>query len=213
MSSDSHENIAPAADAAASPDAARKEGRRRLIRGGLAAGPVILSLGSQPVFGTGIKCMAPSGTLSAVSSQTTKHEGNCSSSLPISNWKSKCGNSSDPYYSYGGKAFHDVFFQGGSGYSYFKTSGSGVGVSKTVAEVLAAGGLGAQFACAYLNIMAGLVSFPLAGNRTPDKGTILNHIRLMWNALANGGLYEVSAGVKWGSSSVSSYLSNNRIGY
>lgn len=205
MSTDHHQDISPQPTAES-----RSEGRRRLIRGGMAAGPVILSLGSQPVFGTGLKCMAPSKTLSVVSSQTAKHEGDCSQSLPIANWKSKCAISSDEGFSYGQKAFHDIFFQGNSSYSFIKTV-NGVGVSKTVREVLDAGGLGAQFACAYLNIMTGRAKFPVGGQYS--AAATLSHIRQIWAALAQGGVYEASAGVTWNSASVSSYLSNNRIGY
>lgn len=206
MSTDRQQDLAPAPTTES-----RNEGRRRLIRGGMAAGPVILSLGSQPVFGTGLKCMAPSKTLSVASSQTTKHEGDCGQCLPISNWKSKCGNSSDEGFNYGKNAFHDIFFQGsGSSYAFTKIV-NGVGVSKTVREVLDVGGLGAQFACAYLNIMTGRAKFPVGGQYT--AAATLSHVRQMWIALAQGGLYEASAGVLWNSASVSSYLSNNKLGY
>src|SRR5215468_3619558 len=50
---------APAVDRAVQPGAPVAPGRRRLLHGGLAAGPVLLTLVSRPVLGT-VQCVTPS---------------------------------------------------------------------------------------------------------------------------------------------------------
>ena len=181
---------------AASPDA----GRRRLLQGGLAAGPVILTLFSRPAFGTGNngECKAPSGFLSGNMSQ----HGNptfCSGRTPgywkqsqhFSQWRPLCYPTK-----VSGSGGHDAtkFHSATTGFN-----GSQFG-TKTMLEVLDAGGggyiaLGRHITAALLNAAAGL---------TPVLSQ--TQVRNIWNEFVSKGYYEPSAGIRWYPDEIVAYL-------
>lgn len=187
--------------------ARRNAGRRRLIRGGLAAGPVILTLGSQPVFGTGLKCVAPSQTLSAAASHTGQ-VGSCSC-YPVSHWKST-GYSWPSGCDRNNLKYHDVYVeQGGAGCSFFTTSNGYTGqVAQTMYNVLCTTDSVSETArllsCAYLNIRAGKVSFPVGGVVSQTK--MINSMQEIWREFVLNGYYEPFAGKKWYAADIKNYL-------
>ena len=181
---------------AASPDA----GRRRLLQGGLAAGPVIFTLFSRPAFGTGTggECKTPSGFLSGNLSQ----HGNptfCSGRTPgywkqsqhFSAWTAPCYPTK-----VSGSGGHDAtkFHSATTGFngSQFDT--------KTMLQVMEMMGggyiaLGRHIAAALLNAAAGL---------TPVLSQ--TQVRNIWNEFVSKGYYEPSAGIRWYPDQIVEYL-------
>ena len=188
----------------------RSDERRRLLRGGLAAGPVIMTVMSRPVFGlptcnysqasgAGSICTAPPVPGYSISywSRTTS-------------WPTPyvCGSSGSGGY----QSFAQVAPSGQSGSSgvnqgtlyHSSTTGltGNVFGSHTMLQVLqgnAGGGayktLGRYVAAALLNAAAG---------RTPFLAQA--SIQKMWNQDLTLGYFEVSPGVRWSTSQIVSYL-------
>ncbi|MDB5812969.1 MAG: hypothetical protein JWN23_86 [Rhodocyclales bacterium] len=198
----------------ASPErAAMSDARRKLIRAGLATGPVVATLASPSVFA--IDCVAPSQTLSAAKSHATTQLGNCSTPSSAATWQGTLGGSSlsSQQITWRDMKFHSIFTQqsGLSGCYLYKTSSSGVATPMSFYEVLCltdpATGvqIARQFAAAYLNVCANKVLFPVGGTTTAT-GTGQALID-MWNEWAVKGSYTPYAGAApWDSTKVSHYL-------
>lgn len=198
----------------ASPElASMSEARRKLIRAGLASGPVIATLASPSVFAT--DCVAPSQTLSAAKSHATTQLGSCSLPDSCDTWKSRLGNYSCSFQEavWRDTKFHDVFTQQGSatGCHMFKTGSNGVATPMSFYEVLSltdtASGvqIARQFVAAYLNACSNKVLFPVGGSTTQAKTA--QAIVDMWNEWALKGSYTPYAGaVAWDGTKVMHYL-------
>ena len=171
---------------AASPDA----GRRRLLQGGLAAGPVIFTLFSRPAFGLGFECKTPSGFLSGNVSQ----HGNptfCTGRTP-GYWKQP-----QHFAAWPAPYFPTTVFP--SATTGFKGTQFG---TKTMLQVLETGGnaggytaLGRHITAALLNAAAGL---------TPVLS--VTDVRNIWNEYVLKGYFEPSAGIKWYPDQIVEYL-------
>ncbi|MDB5802507.1 MAG: hypothetical protein JWL63_3446 [Rhodocyclales bacterium] len=198
----------------ASPElAAMSEARRKLIRAGLATGPVIATLASPSVFA--IDCVAPSQTLSAAKSHATTQLGSCSAPDSCDTWKSRLGNSgcTAQEATWRDTKFHTVFTQqsGSTGCHMFKTGSNGVATPMSFYEVLAltdsSSGvqIARQFVAAYLNICANKVLFPVGGSSTQAKSA--QAVVDMWNEWAIKGSYTPYAGATaWDGTKVGHYL-------
>jgi len=192
--------------------AAMSEARRKLIRAGLATGPVIATLASPSVFAT--DCVAPSQTLSAAKSHSTTQLGSCSTPDSCETWKSNLGPTcTGQYKTWRDTLFHNVFTQqsGATGCRMYKTGTGGVATPMTFGEVLnltdsAAGvQIARQFVGAYLNVCANKVLFPVNGSTTQAKTA--QAVVDMWNEWALKGSYTPYGGASaWDGTKVSHYL-------
>ncbi|MEC5384290.1 hypothetical protein VVD49_01075 [Uliginosibacterium sp. H3] len=197
----------------ASPEPAKmSDARRKLIRAGLASGPVVATLASPAVFAT--DCVAPSQTLSAAKSHGTTQLGNCSTADSCDTWKSKLGNTncSAQEAVWRDTLFHNVFTQQGSasGCRMYKTT-SGGAAPMSFYEVLSLSNsttgiqVARQFVAAYLNVCAGKVKFPVDGIAS-QAGTA-QAVVAMWSEWATKNSYTPYAGASaWDGSKVSHYL-------
>jgi hypothetical protein len=171
------------------------EARRRLLRGGIAAAPVVLTLTSRPVLGDTLTCNSPSRALSGTNSYAGPELKLCNGDS-VSAWKSRsphwpsgCPKHNDP--------FHGV--NGFSGTSQLKSNGH----SKTMLEVLSEAGVAAHFVAALLNIRTAKVS---AG--------VLTEIGLknLWTELSTTGRYSPFAGAKvWYPADVVTYFKQSGV--
>ncbi len=203
-----HENMPSADHPAQSPDRAESgvsEARRRLlVRGGMASGPIILTLTSRPVLG-GLnpgECISPSQTLSGALSHRGTKVGTCSGRSP-GYWKT-CSASNWPIQQ--STPFHSIFVVGPTpGCSQFNADGS----MKTMLQVLNL--LGSEdpykvaFHCigAYLNILKGLID---------PKALTAEGVVALWREWALNGKYVPYAGATpWTGADIVSYLKNNYI--
>lgn len=192
------------------------DSRRRLIKGALAAGPILMTLASRPVLGqTGGNCRTPSGFASGNVSQNAKTV-DCAGFSP-GYWKQRLDAwPSPPFYptTTGGSD--------GSGPSMLSGTASGSDVheatpfhspttgfggayfgSKTMLQVLNTGGggltaLGRHVCASLLNA----TKFPA---ESPVSATV---VRQMWNDCLNLGYFEPIAGVKWNADAVCDYLTS-----
>lgn len=175
-------------------------GRRRLLQGGLATAPVMLTLLSRPALGTGFECKTPSGFLSGNVSQhgsptfcSGRTPGYWKQSQHFSAWRA-------PYY--------PTTTTGSGGHSATKFHSTTTGFngtqfgSKTMLDVLGAEGnaggyvaLGRHITAALLNAAAGL-------------SPVLNQtqVRAIWNEYVSKGYFEPSAGIKWYPDQIVDYL-------
>lgn len=189
------------------------EARRKLLRAGIASGPVIATLASPSVFAT--DCVAPSQTLSAAKSHTG-NLGTCTSPGSCSYWKTRLGGSSctSQEISWRDMKFHDIFIQQSSatGCRMYKTVG-GVATKMSFYEVLcltdtsAGTVLAQQFCAAYLNICDNKILFPVAGVKTQAR--CAQSVTDLWGEWVNKGSYTPYAGATpWDSSKINYYLTN-----
>jgi hypothetical protein len=179
--------------------------RRLLVKGGMAAAPVILTLTSRPVLG-GLnpgECISPSQTLSGALSHKGVKVGTCSGRSP-GYWKT-CHSSEWPIPT--NTAFHSVFAVGATaGTRFFNADGS----QMTMLQVLNVGGAVdtsmVAFHCigAYLNILKGLVD---------PKALTAEGIIAMWREWAMTGKYTPFAGSSspWSGTQITDYLKNSKI--
>lgn len=164
--------------------------RRRLLRGGLAAGPVLMTLVSRPVLGggrTGGLCTAPSGFCSANAS--TAGRGVVCEGRTHGYWKNLQG-SSWPAGCKPTTPFNTVF----NTPAYAPYNG------KTLLDVLNLGGgppnnVARDIVCAYLNVQAGL---------TPVL--TVSAVKDIWSEFTTKGYYSPSAGVQWTADDIVAYL-------
>lgn len=204
-----HENRSQAealgTQAEAATESVSEARRRLLVKGGMAAGPVILTLTSRPVLG-GLnpgECISPSQTLSGALSHKGAKVGECNGRSP-GYWKN-CHSSEWPIPT--NTAFHSVFAVGATaGTRFFNTDGS----QMTMLQVLNAGGTTdtsmVAFHCigAYLNILKGLIS---------PKALTAEKVVALWREWALTGKYVPFAGATtpWNGTDITNYLKNNKI--
>lgn len=179
-----------------------KENRRRLLKGGMAAAPVLMTLASRPVLGGGGdtpgECKTPSGFASGnVSQHGTPHY--CSGRTP-GYWKAHLEAWPPPYYP------TTTSGPGGHTATLFHSPTTGLNGTqfpgKTMLEVLNMGGgdyiaLARHIVAALLNAKAGLV---------PPEVLSESAVRDIWNSYVAKGYYEPTAGIKWYPDDIVTYL-------
>lgn len=175
--------------------------RRRLLQGGLAAAPVVLTLFSRPALGgVGLECKTPSGFLSGNVSQ----HGNptfCSGLTP-GYWKQSqhFANWRPPYYP------TDVSGSGGHHATKFHSATTGFNGSQfgseTMLVVLGTGGNAGGFTALGRHITAALLN--AAAGLTPVLTQ--TQVRNIWNEYVSKGYFEPSAGIQWGPDQIVAYL-------
>ncbi|GAA5178802.1 hypothetical protein GCM10025771_18870 [Niveibacterium umoris] len=179
--------------------------RRLLVRGGMAAGPVILTLTSGPVLG-GLnpgECISPSQTLSGALSHRGTKVGKCNGRSP-GYWKT-CSASNWPIPQT--TPFHSIFAVGTlEGTRFFNGDGS----MMTMIQVLTVLGYvdpyRVAFHCigAYLNILKGGMIDPIA--------LTAEALIAMWREYALTGKYTPYAGATpWDGPQIVNYLTSNYI--
>lgn len=177
--------------AGASPPAA---GRRRLLQGGLGAAPLLMTLVSRPVLGTGkgFQCRPPSGF---VSMPTSGHgQPLICRGLSPGYWK----NHDDwPH------GFYPVStkYKTATKFSPF-FSNSPYPASKTFLEVLQTGGgppnsVARHMVASVLNVASG---------RVPGTVLTIPLLKTMWIDYRSNGYFEPTAGIKWYHDEIQSYL-------
>ena len=172
--------------------------RRRLLKGGAAATPVIWAVTTRPARAGAVECQTPSAYGSLSTSRPESDLPLCSGRSP-SYWQDPAHYDKwpHPYYPEANA------LTGGVEASQFHDTGCGGGHfgSKTMAEVLQLAGqggmddLGAYIVAGLLNAQAGM---------TPVLDP--SQVRNLWNECAGRGFYEPTAGVKWGPNQVVAYL-------
>jgi hypothetical protein len=180
--------------------------RRRLLQGGLAAAPVLMTVASRPVFGQ--ECQSPSAAMSMPSSHV--HAPVPCSGLTPDQWKAIPEQWPSPYLGQTptttsmNSQFAALYAAQQPTLYHCPTTGLGGHVfgGKTMINVcgMTEGGrnvdtLGRYIVAALLNARSG---------RTPvlDEGGVRN----MWNDMVNRGYYEPTAGVRWTASDIVAYL-------
>jgi len=169
--------------------AAPEPSRRRVLRGGLAAAPVLMTLVSRPVLGghtTTERCTTPSGFVSANASTAGRGVA-CEGRTP-SYWKSR-SNWPAPYTP--GTKFNDVFSN--PAYTAYKY--------KTLLDVLGMtggppGSVAAACVAALLNAQSQWTP-PLQVSAVKD----------IWSEYSTKGYYSPCAGAKWNAGEILDYLS------
>lgn len=170
-----------------------KVSRRRLLQGGLAAGPVLLTLVSRPVLAQ--QCQSPSAFCSGNASVAAGAGPICAGRTP-GYWKQPqwFGSWRPPYYptTVGGQGghqatlFNTVFTPHYSGQTLLDVLGMGGGPPNDVARHVVA---------ALLNAAAGL---------TPVLTVAA--VKGIWSEYITKGYFEPTAGVQWGDAQIVSYL-------
>lgn len=174
----------------------RSDERRRLLRAGLTAAPVIMTVASKPVLGSTI-CTAAS-VMGSAASGAVRTASVCSGLTP-NQWKVYAAQWPTPFCA----TNHTSTDRQATLYHCPVTGFSGrVYGDHTMLEVLdiheGGGGtmaLGRYMVAALLNACAG---------RTPVLSE--SGVRDMWNDLVNRGYYEPTAGVQWGAPEIIAYL-------
>jgi hypothetical protein len=175
------------------PDA--KGTRRRLLQGGLAAGPVLMTLFSRPVLA--LQCQSPSGFVSGNASVAAGAGPICSGLTP-GYWKQTqhFGSWRPPYYptTVGGPGGHNA--------TLFDTVFTPHYSGQTLLNVLELGGgppndLARHVVAALLNAAAGL---------TPVLTVAA--VKGIWSEYITKGYFEPTAGVHWGDAQIVSYLTS-----
>ena len=190
-------------------------GRRRLLRSGLAAAPVLMTVASKPVLGQTV-CAAPSAFLSAGSGAAARTTSVCSGLSPRA-WKAHAMSWPAPYCGIPQNAYaaaQSGTNQSGTNYSYASTrsptlyhcpttglAGRVFG-DRTMLEVIDIGEAGSDQAALGRYIVAALLN--ARAGRTPVLTETA--VRNMWNDLVNRGYYEPTAGIRWGAPEIIAYL-------
>lgn len=167
--------------------------RRRLLQGGLAAGPVLMTLVSRPVLAQQ-QCQTPSGFVSGNASVAAGGGPICSGLTP-GYWKQSQHFSAwtPPYYpttvgSNQATLFDAVFAPHYSGQTLLDVLGLGGGPPDDVARDVVA---------ALLNAAAGL---------TPVLSVA--QVKGIWSEYITQGYYEPTAGVHWDEAQIVTYLAS-----
>ena len=84
------------AEALEDPGSPRTNARRRLLRGGLAAGPVLMTVASRPVLGQAIAC-SPSAATSINLATSLNHNCTIPTGLTPEEWKARASQWPSPY--------------------------------------------------------------------------------------------------------------------
>jgi hypothetical protein len=186
---------------ATSPDA----GRRRLLQGGLAAGPVIFTLFSRPAFGVSVECKTPSGF----------HSGNVSQHGPptfcsgrtFGFWKQK------QFFAQWPAPYFPTTVSGSGGHQATKFHSATTGFkgtqfgTKTMLQVLETSGNAGGFTALGRIITAALLS--AAAGLTPVLSQ--QDVRNIWNEFVANGFFEPAAGIQWDSAEIMEYLKSTTI--
>lgn len=157
--------------------------RRRLLKGGLAGAPVLMTLISRPVLGA--QCLSPS----AFGSGNVSHPNQGQPCLGVTPGYWKNHTSDWPAAIPTAMMFHPFF--GGNQYS-----------GQTMLQVLNDGGgppndVGRHIVAALLNAAKGW-------NVAPDQTAVRN----IWNEYAQSGYFEPTAGVHWDHTQIVAYLTS-----
>lgn len=176
--------------------------RRRLLKGGLSAAPVAMTLASRPVLAGGVPgtCTTPSGFTSInLKSRPDKSASTCSGRTP-GYWKQSqwFGQWPTPYYPVTGM-YNGVRQSATTFGSAFGTA-TGTFDSKTMLAVLGLEGggdieLARHITAALLNAAAGL---------TPVL--TVSAVKTIWREYITKGYFEPTAGVRWNSVQITDYL-------
>lgn len=156
--------------------------RRRLLRGGLATAPVLLTLVNRPVMANELTCRTASALGSANLSRTTSGTFNCRGRKP-SSWLAAPTLPVDPWPPGSRTELFENVFGGGSIYT-------GKTLSEMVALVANTGqeGLAKHLVAAYLNALQGL---------TPEQVLSVVTVKNIWASFVARGFYEPTAGIQW----------------
>lgn len=192
----------PSTDASSPQATSPEAGRRRLLQGGLAAGPVIFTLFSRPALGGGIggECKTPSGFLSGNLSQHGTPTF-CSGRTP-GYWKQSqhFGDWVAPYFptAVSGPGGHQAttFHSATTGFT-----GNQFG-TQTMLQVLGTGGNTGGYTALGRHITAALL------NARRGWTPVLSEtgVRNIWNEYVSKGYFEPSAGIKWYPAQIVDYL-------
>jgi len=179
--------------------------RRRLLKGGAAASPVLWTVATRPARAAMTECQAPSafGSMGShtkpdrlIQTCSGRSPGYWQDSAHFDKWP-------HPYY-----PTSDTNV-GGYAASLFHSTGCGGGYfgSKTMLEVLEMNGqggyadMGAHITAALLNAAAGM---------TPVL--TVPQVLELWNECSGHGYYEPTAGVRWGPEDIVTYLQSTMPG-
>ncbi|HSD38088.1 MAG TPA: hypothetical protein VLC92_11315 [Rhodocyclaceae bacterium] len=184
------------------------EARRKLIRAGLATGPVIATLASPSVLA--VPCIAPSIPGSVAQSQATQ-VGDCELGFTSAQWTSNLANLSytGPGAGLRNQNFHDVFVQKGTSPATRMYTTTGVAKPLTLLQVLQdpTRDVAREFVAAYLNIRTKNIQFPVGGVKSQQAS--LQAIVEIWNDWALKGSYTPYATAKpWFGDKIKYYLAH-----
>lgn len=187
--------------------------RRKLLRGGLAAAPVLMTVASRPVLGQ-VACTA--SAITSINLQSSiNHNCTITSGLSPEKWKALAAQWPSPYAGATTAAAGRTVTYGGVTHTYgggpttqataYHCTTTGLGghvfAGKSMVDVidmLQSGGLnslGRYIVAALLNARSG---------RTPMLSE--TNVRAMWNDLLNRGYYEPTAGIRWGAGEIVAYI-------
>jgi hypothetical protein len=178
-------------------------GRRRLLQGGLAGAPVLMTLASRPVLAqvAGGTCTTPSGFVSANAS-TAGRGVTCLGRGP-GFWKQANSTTNkwpSPYQNLlpaPNTVFNTVFTPP---YAPYDTGGTGPGGKKTLLDVLLLTGgppdaVARAIVAAYMDVVAGL---------TPVLTTQL--VKDIWSEYSQTGSFSPTSGAHWSADEILAYL-------
>jgi hypothetical protein len=186
--------------------------RRKLLRGGLAVAPVLMTIASRPVLGQ-VACTA--SAITSINLQSSiNHNCTITSGLSPEKWKALADQWPSPYTGTTTAATGRTITYGGITHTYGGASTSATAYHCTttglgghvfagksmvdVIDMMQSGGLnslGRYIVAALLNARSG---------RTPMLSE--TNVRAMWNDLINRGYYEPTAGIRWGASEIVAYI-------
>jgi predicted acyltransferase len=158
--------------------------RRRLLRGGLGAAPVLMTAFSKPVIAGGVNC-APASSFASLNTSLPGNVVLCMGHTPdfwvqpqqMSAWPS-------PYVPNGGQAtLFDTVFGSSGGYP-----------GKTLRNVLSFASIAGRDALARY-IVAALLN--AAKGITPASVMSVGTVKTIWTAFCAVGYYEPTAGIRW----------------
>jgi hypothetical protein len=183
------------------PAADKSAVRRRLLKGGLSAAPVVLSLSSRPVLAGGLPalCTTPSGFASINLSKHNHSTGTCSGRTP-GYWKNAPTTSSpsQPSWPYPPSSLFKTYFSPSLSYG-----------DLTLLQALQCGGNASGEVALVRHITAALLN--AAAGLTPAVVLDVSRVKAIWQEFAMhapGGYYEPMAGVKWYADDIVTYLTS-----
>jgi hypothetical protein len=186
------------------PPAIASGARRRLLRGGLSAAPVLMTVVSRPVLGQNA-CLTASASVGSVPSSGQQTSTVVCSGLSPQQWKAQATRWPTPYVGavQQSEGFRALVSQTPTAFHCPTTGLAGHVFSDrsmlAVIEVNEGGqgvtALGRYVVAALLNARAG---------RTPVLSETT--VRSMWNDVINQGYFEPTAGVRWGPTEIVQYI-------
>jgi hypothetical protein len=167
--------------------------RRRLLRAGAVATPVVLTLSSTPVAATNATCTVASSFVSAATFQSRNAGASAQcTSWGCESWKTECSNSSSPYNSALDTTVGNAF--GATGCSYDNRTLRSI--LNDSAGIVRAGELGVLQHLTALGL-------GLTFGKVVSQGNVsTSYVQGVWrNFRQNGGVYILSgSGINWSSS-------------